>query len=48
MSSQPAAGEVAGTDTNWVEEHREEIEREAASDAPDAWVFQRLLESLED
>ncbi|MFC4549349.1 MULTISPECIES: hypothetical protein [Halorussus] len=36
------------TDENWIEEHREEIEREANSDAPDAWVFERLLQSVED
>jgi len=28
---------------DWVEQHREQIEREANSDAPDAWVFERLL-----
>ena len=37
-------------DQTWdefVEEHREQIEREANSDAPDAWVFRRLLQSVE-
>ena len=32
----------------WIRENREALEFEANSDAPDAWVFQRLLNSIED
>lgn len=32
----------------FLEAHREQLEREAASDAPAAWVCQDLLESLDD
>lgn len=32
----------------WVRENYEAIEREAESNAPDAWVFQRLLELVDD
>lgn len=32
-------------DEHWIDEHRDQIEREANSDAPDAWVFQRLLDN---
>lgn len=35
-------------DRGWPADYREEIEREANSDGPHAWVFQRVLESLED
>ena len=31
----------------WIRENREALEFEANSDAPDAWVFQRLLNSIE-
>lgn len=31
-----------------VDENREAIEREANSDSPAAWVFQRVLESTEE
>lgn len=36
-----------GLDAAFVREHEAEIRREAESDAPDAWVFQELLESVE-
>jgi len=37
------------TDTDqWICDHRELIEREANSDAPDAWVFQSLLDSVDE
>ena len=32
----------------WIRDHREELEREANSDAPHAWVAERFLQSLED
>lgn len=32
----------------WLREHRAMLEFEANSDAPDAWVFQRLLDSIDD
>ncbi|QLH77421.1 hypothetical protein HZS55_08985 [Halosimplex rubrum] len=32
----------------WIRDHRELIEREANSDAPDAWVFQSFLDSIDD
>jgi hypothetical protein len=44
-ASPPDDDRTETTDQNWVEEHREQIEREANSDAPDAWVFERLLQS---
>lgn len=31
----------------WIDEHREQLEREAASDTPAAWVCERLLQSSE-
>lgn len=34
-------------ETSWVEEHRDQLEAEADSDAPDAWVFQKILEGHE-
>lgn len=34
-------------DESWVEYNRDHVEREANSDARDAWVFERLLQSLE-
>jgi len=45
MSSQRefTSVEDAQADDDWVKEHREEIEREAAADHEAAWVFQRLL-----
>lgn len=48
--SKADSGTTTGNETeeNWIEEHRERIEREANSDAPDAWVFERLLQSLDD
>jgi len=33
---------------DWIRENRELIEREANSDAPDAWVFQRFLDSIDE
>lgn len=50
MSSTHEFSETETTESeaeSFVEEHRDKIEREANSDAPDAWVFQRLLESSE-
>lgn len=35
-------------DDDFLDHHREEIEREAQSDAPDAWVFEQLVHSLEE
>jgi len=32
----------------WLDEHREMLEFEAESDGPHAWVFQRLLDSIDD
>ena len=32
----------------WIRDHRELIEREANSDAPDAWVFQSFLDSIDE
>ncbi|WP_459191788.1 hypothetical protein [Halosimplex sp. J119] len=32
----------------WIREHRDLIEREANSDAPDAWVFQSFLDSIDE
>lgn len=32
----------------WIEDNREYLEREADSDAPHAWVAQRLLDSVEE
>jgi hypothetical protein len=44
MSVYPPADDNGLDDgKEWPEDYREEIEREANSDAPDAWVFQRLL-----
>jgi len=46
MSTETPTTQTTSDDIEWetfVDEHREEIEREAASDAPDAWVFQRIL-----
>ncbi|QLH78636.1 hypothetical protein HZS55_15660 [Halosimplex rubrum] len=31
----------------WLEAHRDALEYEAASDAPDAWVFERALAYVE-
>lgn len=30
-------------DDDWVEKHRDQLEREAASDGPHAWVCERIL-----
>lgn len=35
-------------DDEFLDAHRDELEREATSNAPDAWVFQRLLESIDE
>ncbi|QLH82428.1 hypothetical protein [Halosimplex pelagicum] len=32
----------------WIRDHRDLIEREANSDAPDAWVFQSFLDSIDE
>jgi len=32
----------------WIRENYAALEREANSDAPDAWVFQRLIDSVDD
>lgn len=31
----------------WLQEHRDMLEFEANSDAPDAWVFQQFLDHIE-
>lgn len=47
--SRAALPDDDGTDDKeWPDDYREEIEREANSDGPHSWVFQRVLESLED
>ena len=32
----------------WAENHREELEREAESDAPHAWVAESILQRLDE
>lgn len=51
MSTIPHGNEEAESDTSsesWAEQHREELEREANSDLPHAWVAERILQSLDD
>lgn len=48
MSTERISSNPQETDENWIRENREQIEREAESDAPDAWVFERLLQSLDE
>ncbi|WP_277540259.1 hypothetical protein [Haloarcula laminariae] len=49
------SADTKSTETNtdqsraeWIRDHRDELEREANSDAPHAWVAKRFLQSLED
>ncbi|QZP39198.1 hypothetical protein [Halobaculum magnesiiphilum] len=46
ISRQFTSAEVAQTDDDWLQEHREEIEREANADHGAAWVFKRMIQSL--
>ncbi|MFC5135528.1 MULTISPECIES: hypothetical protein [Haloferacaceae] len=41
-------GEPADGTQSWAERHREELEREANSDLPHAWVAEQFLESIPD
>ena len=38
----------ASDEREWPDDYRDEIEREANSDGPHAWVCQRILSNLED
>lgn len=44
----PRTDDSDDDEENWIEANRAAIEREADSNAPDAWVFERLLQSLDD
>lgn len=50
LQSAPSIVRVDGEDVDfreWLRENRDRIEREAESEAPDAWVFERLLQWLD-
>ena len=49
MSTEDRSGEnIDDTDRNWIRANCERLKRESQSEAPDAWVFERLLQSLDD
>ncbi|QLG62866.1 hypothetical protein [Halorarum salinum] len=41
-SAQSIEAVQADTTDQWIQEHKAEIDREADSDGPHAWVFQRI------
>lgn len=38
---------ASGEDRVWPDDYREELEREANSKGPHAWVCQRILENMD-
>lgn len=47
MSKSTTAHHTDQNDEHWIAKRYDEIKREAESDMPDAWVFQRLVEYAE-
>lgn len=48
MSKSSTTNITEEPDKDWIEAHREELEREAESDAPHAWVAEHVLQSLDE
>ena len=50
MSTQQQRPRLVGTlfSEEWVHDNIDQIRFEANSDAPDAWVFQRILDEVEE